>query len=129
MERQHAQTCIANRVMIRPTDRGIFFFFLVALVASFLFGCVFGRRSAYWTLRNVARADANFASTNSNKQLFEYIKSRYYYFSNRAGVRLRMGEGDFGPVDESLLKGYSAGKGPTSFVEEYDDYRRLLPKQ
>ena len=68
---------------------------------------------------------AKIASEKGDEQLFEYLKARYYYFSNRANIRLRPAEGDFGAVNEALLKGYSAGKGLTSFEAEYEEYRRI----
>jgi hypothetical protein len=102
-----------------------------AVVLAFLvcsaWAVQYGKRLAFKAMRIQLLGDLEVASEKDNPVLFEYLKSQYYYCSNRAGVRLLRGEGDFGAVDESRLQGFSAGKGPTTYREEYERYRHTLP--
>lgn len=77
------------------------------------------------TTRTQLLVDLRVSQDKANPLLTEYLKARYYYYSVEAGVRLRPGEGDYGPVDESLLRGFSGGKGPVSFKQSYEAYRRI----
>ena len=101
---------------------------LICSVSGFLYGTYYGQKLGFRMMRSQTRADLEVSRENGNKELSEYLKARYYYYSNRAGLRFRSQEGDLGPIDASLLQGFSAGKGPTSWKEEYDDYQRALPK-
>ena len=107
---------------------GLFLSLVAGTLVGFYFGTFHGKQIAFRMTRTEVRADMATALDQQNKQLFEYLKARYYYLSNRSGIRLRPDEGDFGPVDAALIKGFSAGKGPTSFEEEYEDYKRLLAR-
>jgi hypothetical protein len=104
---------------------------LVAIIALFAVGVAFwigaarGRAISLRVVRNQILADLRVANERNDTQLAEYLKARYYYYSNESGVHLRRGEGDFGAVNEKLLQGYSPGKGLTSFKAEYDAYKQI----
>ena len=98
---------------------------VVFMITAFVVGVFYGQGQAYGQVRKEFRLDMEVAKEKENALLHELAKARYYYYSNRACVRLRRGEGDYGPVNEELLQGFSAGKGLTTFKEEYDDYRKI----
>ncbi len=98
---------------------------VVFMVAAFVAGIFYGQGQAYGQVRKQFRLDMNVAKEKENALLHELAKARYYYYSNQAHWRLRQGEGDYGPVNEELLKGFSAGKGLTTFKQEYEDYRKI----
>lgn len=81
-----------------------------------------GEVIAYRQMRTLLLADIDAASKLNNPVLQEYLKARYYYISNKAKVRLRSGEGDFGPVDEAIIDGFVPGKDVTTFQLEYGAY-------
>lgn len=101
---------------------------ICALGAGFWLGTQYGQKTVYMMLRVQTKVDIEAAVQNANKPMIEYLKSRYYYFSNRAGVRLQLQEGNYGPIDESVLQGFLPGKGPTTFKEEYEEYLRISKK-
>ena len=96
-------------------------------LVGFMFGVYSGQHSAFSQVRTQMMVDLDVAREKGSKQMCELLKARYYYFSNRSGLRFRSQEGDYGPVDTNLIPGFSAGKGPTGFKEEYEDYLRSLP--
>jgi hypothetical protein len=87
-----------------------------------------GKKIVFQQMRIQTLSDLEVAKEKGDKLLSEYLKARYYYYSNRAGIRLLPGEGDFGYVDEQEVAAFSAGKGPTSLKQEYDEYRRRIGK-
>lgn len=99
--------------------------FVVFMVAAFVVGILYGQGQAYNQVRKLYAADMRIAQEKHNLVLAELSKARYYYYANQSRVRLTRGEGDYGPVNEELLQGFSAGKGPTTFKEEYEDYRKI----
>ena len=101
---------------------------LVAAGTGFVLGGFYGKAVGCQEARNQLYIDIEAAAEGENVQMQELLKARYYYYSNRAKVRLRRGEGDFGPVNESLVSGFSPGKGLTTFKEEYEAYKKLLPE-
>lgn len=98
---------------------------LFFMFASLMLGMYWGQGQAYTQVFKLYAVDMRIAQEKNNVVLAELSKARYYYYANQSQVRLTRGEGDYGPVNEELLKGFSAGKGPTTFKEEYADYRKI----
>jgi hypothetical protein len=97
---------------------------LVWVVIGFAMFAVGMARGHKLTLLKVYREtlrDLKIANERNEPQMREYLKSRYYYYSNRLGIR---GTVDFGPIDEALLSGYPAGKDLTTYKFEYEQYHK-----
>lgn len=112
-------------MMKPPTCIALWILVPCLLVAGFVGGTLMGYHQAMRQVRIQLRADLFTSRDKADPLLTEYIKARYYYFSCEAGVRLREGEEDHGPINESLLQGFTGGKGPTSFKEAYENYRKI----
>ena len=98
---------------------------LFATPFSFYVGFIRGEANAYRIVRNETTVNLKIAKEKEDEKLYEYLKARYYYYSNRARLRLRPGEGDFGEVESRLLEGYHAGKDLVTFKSEYEEYQEI----
>jgi len=88
-------------------------------------GLVVGEANSYRAIRKETLGNLKIASEKGDGMLYEYLKARYYYYSNRARIQLRSGEGDYGNVDSKLLEGYYAGKDLVTFESEYENYKKI----
>lgn len=98
---------------------------LALIVASGAGGFAFGLKTAPIPARHAKLSEfkvhlKNLEQANPSPQLREYLKSRLYFLA--CGMSPRDLKGiffDFGPVDETLLRGFSGIKGPETEAEIY----------